>query len=80
MAVGTKVADNGIVVEELFTFGATNVMIITARIANINIIAIMVDSKRNIISKEVLVAFCTKQILISKTTRTDIRGVVYHGH
>lgn len=56
MTVGTKVADNGIVVEELFTFGATTVMIITARIANINVIAILVDSKGNFISKEVLVA------------------------
>ena len=40
----------------------------------------MVDSKRNFISKEVLVALCAKQIFVSKTTRTDIRAVVYHDH
>lgn len=39
-----------------FTFGATTVIIITARIANINVITIFVDSERNFIGKKVFVA------------------------
>jgi len=40
----------------LFTFGAKGVVIIAAVITNINIIAILVDSKRNFVGKEVFVA------------------------
>ena len=55
MAVVANVTDDRIVVEELFTFGAARVMIITARIANVDVVAILVDGKRNFVSKEILV-------------------------
>ena len=60
MAVVANIAVNRIVVEKLFTFGAKGVVIIAAVITNINIIAILVDSKRNFVGKEVFVALITE--------------------
>lgn len=59
-----NIADNRIVVEELFALGATNVVIIAARIANVDVVAVLVDSKGNFIGKEIFVALIAKQIFI----------------
>ena len=56
MAVVANIAVNRIVVEELFTFRAPSVVLIAAVIANINVIAVIIDSEGNIISKEIFVA------------------------
>ena len=71
---------NRIVVEELFALGALRVVFIAARIANVDVVAVLVDSEGNFVSKEILVALCAQQVFISKTTGANIRAVVYHGH
>ena len=80
MAVVADISVDRIVVEELFALGATSVVIIAAVIANINIIAILVDSKRNFISKEIFFALIAEQVFISKATRANIRAVMNHSH
>ena len=66
--------------EKLFALRTLRVVIIAAVITNINVIAILVDSKRNFISEEIFVALCAKQIFVSKATRTDIGTVVDKSH
>lgn len=68
MAVGAKVADNGIVVEKLFTFGATSVVLIAAVVANVDTVTVGVDSEGNFIGEKIFVALCAKQIFVSKAT------------
>ena len=64
----------------MFTFGAKGVVIIAAVITNINIIAILVDSKRNFVGKEVFVAVVAKQVIVRKTTGANIGTVMDHSH
>ena len=80
MAVGAKVADNGIVVEELFTLDALRVVVVAAIVANINVIAVGVDSEGNVLGREIFVAFRAKQVFVVKTTRANVRTVVNNGH
>ena len=80
MAVGAKVADNGIVVEELFALRTLSVVLIAAVVANVDAIAVGVNSQGNFISEEIFVALCAKQIFVSKATRTDIGTVVDKSH
>ena len=80
MAVGAKVADNGIVVEKLFTFGATSVVLIAAVIANVNAITVGVDSERNFIGEKIFVALVAKQVLLVKTVRANVGAVMNNGH
>ena len=42
--------------EELFTFGTLRVVLIAAVIANVDIVAVLVDSKGNFVSAEIFVA------------------------
>ena len=51
-----KFAVDRIVVEELFALGTLSVIIIAAMIANVDAIAVGVDSERNFIGKKVFVA------------------------
>jgi len=44
VAVGTKFVDDRIIVEEAFAFGAPSVVLIAAVIANIDVVAVGVDS------------------------------------
>ena len=69
-----------IVVEELFALGTLSVIIIAAMIADIDVVAVLVYSKGNFIGKEIFVALCAKQVLVSKATRTDIGAVVDKSH
>jgi len=80
LAVGAKVADNGIVVEKLFTFGATSVVLIAAVIANVNAITVGVDSERNFIGEKIFVALVAKQVLLVKTVRANVGAVMNNGH
>ena len=64
----------------MFTFGAKGVVIIAAVITNINIIAILVDSKRNFVGKEVFVALIAEQVFIRKATGANIGTVMDHSH
>ena len=66
--------------EELFALGAPSVVLIAAVIANIDVVAVGVDSERNFIGEEIFVALCAKQIFVSKATRTDIGTVVDKSH
>ena len=80
MAVVANITVNRIVVEESFTFGTPSIMFIAARIANINIIAVYINSKRNFISKEIFITFVAEQVFISKATGADIGAVMNHSH
>ena len=75
-----KVAFNEIVVEELFALGTLSVIIIAAVIANIDVVAVAIDSKGNFISKEVFIALIAEQILVSKTTGANIGAIMDHSH
>ena len=75
MAVVTNIADGRIIMEELFTFGATSVVIIAAVIANIDALAIAIDSKRNFIGEEIFVALCAEQVIIFQAVMANMRGV-----
>jgi len=75
-----KFAVDRIVVEELFALGTLSVIIIAAMIADIDVVAVLVYSKGNFIGKEIFVALCAKQVLVSKATRTDIGAVVDKSH
>ncbi len=75
-----KVAINRIIVKEFFTFRALGVEIIAARIANIDIVAVLVDGKRNFVGKEVFVALIAEQVFIRKATGANIGAVMYHSH
>lgn len=55
-------------------------MFVAARVANINVIAILVDSKGNFISKEIIVTLITEQVIVRKTTRANKGAVMYHSH
>ena len=79
-AVETKIAVDRIVVEELFALGALRVVIIAARIANVDIVAVTIYSKGNCIGEEIIVAFRANQVFLVKTTGANISIVVYHGH
>ena len=76
----TKTIDDRIIMEKAFAFGATSIMIVATRIANINIIAILVDSERNIVGKEVFVALIAEQILIRKATGANVGTVMDKSH
>ena len=69
-----------IVVEELFALGATSVVLIAAVLANVDVISVLVDSKRNFISKEIFVTFRAEQIFIGKAAGANIRAVMDHSH
>jgi len=75
-----NIAVDRIVVEEAFAFGAFFVMIIAAIVANINIIAVGVDSEGNVLGGEVFVALRAKQVFIVKATGTNVGAVVDNGH
>ena len=66
--------------EELFALGALRVVIIAARIANVDIVAVAIDSKGNCIGEEIFVAFSAEQVFLVKTTGANVRAVVYNGH
>ena len=68
MAVGAKVADNGIVVEELFALRTLSVVLIAAVVANVDTVTVSVDSEGNFICEKIFVALCAKQIFIRETT------------
>ena len=55
-------------------------MFVAARVANINVIAILVDSKGNFISKEIIVTLIAEQVIVRKTTRANKGAVMYHRH
>ena len=76
----TNISDDRIVVEELFTFGAPTVIFIAAIIADVDAIAVGVDSERNFVSEEIFVALVAQQIFISKATGANIRAVMDHSH
>ena len=80
MAVVANVTDYRIVVEELFAFGAPSVEIIAAVIANVDVVAVLVDSKGNLIGKEILIALIAEQVFIGKTTGANIGAVMDHSH
>ena len=69
-----------VLVKEFFAFVAKNVEIIAARIANVNIIAVFVDSKRNFIGEKIFVALCAEQVFVNKATRANKGAVVNHSH
>ena len=66
--------------EELFALGALRVVIIAARIANIDVIAIRINSERNFIGEEIFVALVAQQVLLVKAMRANIGTVVDKGH
>ena len=66
--------------EELFALRTLSVVLIAAVITNINVIAVLVDSKGNFISKEILIAPIAEQVFIGKATGTNIGAVVNNGH
>lgn len=80
MAVVVNIAVNRIVVEELFTFRAPSVVLIAAVIANINIIAVIIDSQGNFIGEKIFIALCAKQIFLLKATGANVRAVVDKGY
>ena len=76
----TNIAFDRIVVEELFALGALRVVIIAARIANVDIVAVLVNSKGNFIGEEIIVAFRAEQVIVIKTTGANVRAVVDKSH
>ena len=64
-----------VLVKEFFAFVAKNVEIIAARIANVNIIAVFVDSKRKFVGEEILVTLGAEQVIIFQAVMTNMRGV-----
>ena len=80
MAVGTKVVVEIIIMAKSFAFGALRVVVIAARIANIDVIAIRINSERNFIGEEIFVALVAKQVLIVKAMRANIGAVMNHSH
>ena len=80
MAVVANIAVNRIVVEELFTFRAPSVVLIAAVIANINVIAVFIDSEGNFIGEKIFIALSAKQIFLLKATGANVRAVVDKGH
>ena len=49
-----------IVVEEAFTLDALRVVVVAAIVANINVISVLVDSKGNVVGREVFVTLRAK--------------------
>jgi len=80
LAVVANIAVNRIVVEELFTFRAPSVVLIAAVIANINVIAVFIDSQGNFIGEKIFIALSAKQIFLLKATGANVRAVVDKGH
>ena len=80
MAVGTKVVVEIIIMAKSFAFGALRVVVIAARIANIDIIAVRINSERNFIGEEIFVALVAKQVLLVKAMRANIGAVMNHSH
>ena len=80
LAVVAKFAVDRIVVKEAFALGALCVVVIAARVANIDIIAICVDSEGNVIDREIFIALRAKQIFVVKATGTNVGAVVNNGH
>ena len=80
MAVGTKVVVEIIIMAKSFAFGALRVVVIAARIANIDVIAIRINSERNFIGEEIFVALVAQQVLLVKAMRANIGTVVDKGH
>ena len=80
MAVVADIAVNRIIVKEFFTFRALGVEIIAARIANVDIVAVLVDSVRKFTAKKIFVAFVANAVIFGKATRANIGAVMYHSH
>lgn len=66
--------------EEFFALGALRVIIVTARITNVDTIAVAIDSERNFISQKIFIAFVATQIFIRKAAGANIGAVVDNGH
>ena len=66
--------------EKLFALRTLRVVIIAAVITNINVIAVLVYSKGNFISKEIFITFVAEQVFIGKATGANIGAVVNHSH
>ena len=64
----------------MFTFGAKGVVVVAAIVANINVIAVGVDSERNFISEEIFIALIAEQVFIGKATGANIGAVMNHSH
>ena len=80
MAVVANITVNRIIVEEFFAFDTLRVVIIAARIANVDVVAVRINSKRNFIGEEIFVALIAQQVLVGKTAGTNIGAVVNQGH
>ena len=66
--------------EKLVALRAPTVIFVTAVIANVDSIAVSVDSERNFIGEEIFITLVAKQILLVKAMRANIGTVVDKGH
>ena len=66
--------------EKLLTLSAPTVVFVAAVVANVDAIAVGVDSQGNFISEEIFVALCAKQIFLLKATRANVGAVVNKSH
>ena len=66
--------------EEAFALGALGVVVVAAIVANKNVIAVSVDSKGNVVGREILVTLRAKQVFIIKATRANVGTVVNNSH
>ena len=66
--------------EKLFALSAPTVIFVTAVIANVDSIAVSVDSERNFIGEKIFVALVAKQVFVVKAVRANVGAVVNNGH
>ena len=66
--------------EKLVALRAPTVIFVTAVIANVDSIAVSVDSERNFIGEKIFVALIAKQVFIVEAAGADVRAVVNNGH
>ena len=66
--------------EKLVALSAPTVMIVAAVIANVDAIAVGVDSEGNFIGEEIFVALVAQQVLLVKAMRANIGAVMNHSH
>ena len=66
--------------EKLFALSAPTVVFVAAVVANVDAIAVGVDSEGNFIGEEIFIALVAQQVLVVKTAGTNIGAVVNNGH
>ena len=69
-----------VVVEKFFTVIALGVKFIAAMVANINVNAVRIDGKRNLVGEEIFVANFTENIIFFEATRADKSSVMNGSH